>query len=382
VRVTFVQYAGDYREAFERLISGGRETYQAQRYSVNFVGSLPHDVTVVCAVSDETYDVRLPNGVRAIGAGLKHGFRARELIQYLAGTDRLILRSPMEPLLKWARINEVRTICLIADSFQSSGFKQKLKNWLSARHLDHAEWLGNHQLPACKSLQSIGIDPAKIIPWDWPPSHTPYEHSSRKLRSGEVFNLLYVGSVCEAKGVSDLIRAIAGQDRIHLTVVGPLLEPMPQASNVQFAGLIPNDEVPSAMREADAVVIPSRHEYPEGLPLVIFEALATRTPIIASDHPMFIEPLKDAALIFSAGDRRALLAAVQKLAFDPSLYARLSCACLPAWERLQIPVTFGDLIERWLADDARWLRANSLGMGGVEAGEGGREGRAEVIAAE
>jgi len=41
------------------------------------------------------------------------------------------------------------------------------------------------------------------------------------------------------------------------------------------------------MRSADAIVIPSRHEYPEGLPLTIYEALAARTPIVASDHQCF-----------------------------------------------------------------------------------------------
>ena len=40
MRLTFVQYGGDYREAWERFESGGKATYQAQRYSVNFVGSL------------------------------------------------------------------------------------------------------------------------------------------------------------------------------------------------------------------------------------------------------------------------------------------------------------------------------------------------------
>ena len=40
MRLTIVQYAGDYREAFERFERGGRATYQAQRYSVGFVGSL------------------------------------------------------------------------------------------------------------------------------------------------------------------------------------------------------------------------------------------------------------------------------------------------------------------------------------------------------
>src|SRR6185436_4985731 len=77
MRLTIVQYAGDYREAWERFEAGGKANYQAQRYSVGFVGSLAHQleqVAVICALTDEPYDVILPNNVRAIGAGLKPGF--------------------------------------------------------------------------------------------------------------------------------------------------------------------------------------------------------------------------------------------------------------------------------------------------------------------
>ena len=76
LRLTIVQYGGDYRQAFERLSSGGKETYYAQRYSVNLVGSLAQrveQIAVICAVSETTYDFVLANGVRAIGAGLKSG---------------------------------------------------------------------------------------------------------------------------------------------------------------------------------------------------------------------------------------------------------------------------------------------------------------------
>jgi hypothetical protein len=40
MRLTIVQYAGDYREAWERFEAGGKATYQAQRYSVGFVAEL------------------------------------------------------------------------------------------------------------------------------------------------------------------------------------------------------------------------------------------------------------------------------------------------------------------------------------------------------
>src|SRR5437016_13762489 len=71
LRLTIVQYAGDYREAFERLENGGQETYHAQRYSINLIGSLAQQleqVCVVCAITEKRYDTILANGWRAIRA--------------------------------------------------------------------------------------------------------------------------------------------------------------------------------------------------------------------------------------------------------------------------------------------------------------------------
>jgi glycosyltransferase involved in cell wall biosynthesis len=129
--------------------------------------------------------------------------------------------------------------------------------------------------------------------------------------------------------------------------------------------VIANEDVPVTMRAADAVIIPSRHEYPEGLPLTIYEALAARTPIIASDHPMFRGALahEETALVFPAGDVGALADAIRRLTTDAALYALLSENSERAWEALQLPVAWGELIERWLADDQDWLREHRFNSG-------------------
>lgn len=351
MNVTLISYAGDYREAFERLSAGGKETYQAQRYSVDFLGSLPFAVTHVCAICPEPYDVRLGNGVRAIGVGFKPGFDARDLWPFIPQTDRLILTTPMIPVLTWARRNGVRTMLAMADSFRNDTWRRKLKNRWIAQHLNRAEWVGNHQKPASLSLLSIGVEAAKVVPYDWPARRSTQK--PRQLGKGQ-FSMLYAGTVCEAKGVADLIRALPHD--CSLTAAGPVVDPMPERSNVTFLGQVPNDEISGLMRKADAVVVPSRHEYPEGLPLTILEALAARTPIIHSDHPMF----PPVGVSFAAGDVESLSAAINRLRSDPALYARLSENAAAEWDALQIPVTYGELIERWLADDEEWLRQQSF----------------------
>jgi glycosyltransferase involved in cell wall biosynthesis len=387
MRLTIVQYAGDYREAFERFASGGKATYQAQRYSVDFVGSLAQrleQVVVICAMCDAPYDVVLSNKVRAIGAGLKPGFHPRELVPILTRTvpDRICLTTPMIPLLKWARRNRVRTITALADYFRKGGPRTAFRNWLAARELNNAnvEWVGNHQIGACLSLLDIGVQADKVVPWDWPPSHRPSDYTPRDRDPSAQFRLAYVGLVEEAKGVGDLLRALqklkADGLNAFLTVAGRdaddrmarLASSLGLGQSVRFAGLIPNEDVPGVMREADAVVIPSRHEYPEGLPLTIYEALAARTPIVASDHPMFRGAVfeEESAIIFPAGNADALASAIRRLSQDAELYSRLSANSEAAWRALQLPVSWGDLLERWVSDtptDRQWLWDHRLSSG-------------------
>jgi glycosyltransferase involved in cell wall biosynthesis len=387
MRLTIVQYAGDFRESWERFEAGGKATYQAQRYSVGFVASLAQrleQVAVICALTDRAYDVVLPNKVRAIGAGLKPGFHPRELVPVMARTapDRLTLVTPMVPLLKWARKNRVRTLATLADSFQPGGLRSTIqqRGLAFALNRPNVEWVGNHGIAACLSLLNIGVRPDKIIPWDWPPSHRPSDYAPRVLDSSKPFSLVYVGSVTEDKGVGDLLRAIEHlrQEAMcpEVTIVGRdpdgrihnLASLLGVDQHVRFAGMVPNEDVPAAMRAADAVVIPSRHEYPEGLPLTIYEALSARTPIIASDHPMFRGALthEKSALVFPAKDSHALASAIRRLGSDAQLYARLSRNGEAAWKALQLPVSWGGLVERWLADtteDHAWIRGHRLVSG-------------------
>jgi hypothetical protein len=387
MRLTIVQYAGDYREAWERFERGGKATYQAQRYSVGFVGALARrldQVAVICALTSEPYDVILGNGVRAIGAGLEPGFDPRDAVPALARTepDRLVLTTPQVPLLKWAAKRRIPTLTTLADSFRRAGPIAMIRQRLLARELNrtNVDWVGNHGIGACLSLLDIGVRGDRIIPWDWPPSHRPSDHSPRKRQCLKPLKLVYVGSVVEAKGVGDLLHAVHRLSRDGsapgLTVIGHdpdgnmkrLASSLGLDAIARFAGTMANEDVPVAMREADAVVIPSRHEYPEGLPLTIYEALAARTPIIASDHPMFRGALVhgESALVFAASDPDALASAIGRLASDSTLYARLSTNSAAAWEALQLPVAWGTLIEKWLSDDAAdkdWLWQHRLTSG-------------------
>lgn len=385
MRLTIVQYAGDYREAFNRLNGGGKQTYQAQKYSVDFVGAISKEIeelTVICALTDEPYDEVLPNGVRAIGGGFRQGFRMALLTDLLekASPTRLWISTPIHPVLSWAAKREIPTIAVLADSFNKGGTREWIRKKRIARLLNKPaiRWVGNHGLSACLSVQSIGVSPHKIVPWDWPSAATPADFPVRELKSVGPHTILYVGSVSEPKGVKELLNAAAwfNSDQVRFRIVGidagramqKHSDQLDLSRIVTFAGPVPNEDILSEMRRADIVVVPSRHEYPEGMPLTIYEALSARTPIVASDHPMFRRVLidGDTAVIFRGGDSERLGTAIRALLSNPCLYNKLSRNSADAWERLQLPVKWGALLRAWVANDSQsesWIHEHRLHSG-------------------
>ncbi|WP_121820805.1 glycosyltransferase family 4 protein [Halostella salina] len=109
------------------------------------------------------------------------------------------------------------------------------------------------------------------------------------------YDLLYVGSLDEHKGVDRLVPVLTRlNDRtdasVRLTVVGDggLRSKMEAqaadggvADRVTFTGWVPNDELPGVFAAHDCFVYPGRWDEPFGR--VFLEALATGTPVVASD---------------------------------------------------------------------------------------------------
>ncbi len=386
MRLLIVQYGGDYREVFQRLAESGVETYHAQKYLINAVVDISkqiEEVTLFCCRTSESYSAVLQDGLRAVGAGLDPYKQKTELLKLIAEQNptHLVIHAPIPALFQWAIQNKIRTLGLLADSFSTKGLRQQVRNYFLARLLNnkHIDLIGNHGINASLSLQKIGVNPNKIIPWDWPHFITPDFFPPKNLPDNKnPLNLIYVGSVEERKGVGDIIRAVAKLKNlpVNLQVVGKgeidyFIQQAKQLNIedcVNFLGLVPHHQIIDLMREANIVIVPSRHEYPEGFPLTIYEAFCSRTPLVASDHPMFKGNLQHGvnAMTFPAGDSTALAACIEKLLLDPKLYYSLSEASNDAWKRLQIPVKWAELVKRWLynsPEDQHWLSEHRLASG-------------------
>ena len=388
MRLLFVQYAGDYREAFQRFAAGGGETYYAQKYSVDAVTDIAkqiEEVTVLCCMTKEPYNEVLENGVRAIGAGFDKDIQINTLLKLIEEQKptHLIVRTAKREIFRWAVSKKVRTMALFAESISQRGLRSKLRNYLLADLLNNkqVEWVAAYGLNSAVLFQQIGVKADKIIPWDFIVTETPDSSPPKSLqRYQKDWQLFYIGSMIEAKGVGDVLEALAKLRAknfpVSLKIAGRdeneyFLNKARQLQIedcVDFLGLVPNNTVLPLMKEADVVLVPSRHEYPEGFPLAITHSLCARTPIIASDHPMFLDNLKDglSAMIFPAGNAGALSECIEKLLSNPELYWSLSFESKEAWERLQIPVKWAELINRWIDDspeNKQWLFEHRLSSG-------------------
>jgi colanic acid/amylovoran biosynthesis glycosyltransferase len=150
--------------------------------------------------------------------------------------------------------------------------------------------------------------------------------------------VLFVGRFVEKKGVPHLIEAMRLLDargsaaRLVLIGDGPLSGALREQAQglkrVAFLGWLPNSEVRRWMRGAIALCVPSvtgRDGDSEGLPTVIFEAMAEAVPVVGSDHAGIAEAVEHGrtGLLVPEGDPSALADALASLIESRELRQRL-----------------------------------------------------------
>ncbi|KPP83934.1 MAG: Glycosyltransferase [Rhodobacteraceae bacterium HLUCCA08] len=379
-RILFVQH-GDFRADYKRLQAGEAEAYRDQKRSVDFAAGLADgNAVTVLRLGPEDYDEMLAPQLQTIGIDKANltAARASAVMDRIAPTH-LVLRSPRSAFLLAAARRGTFVLPSFADIFQSGG----PGSWLRHRHLRHlldrcrAPCVANHSLNASRSLaQIVRIDAARIVPWDWskvplagPPKPAPVDPREPTL--------FYAGSLVASKGVGDLIDAVAALDRLGLqaraTIAGPgdatqwraYADTRGVGDRISFPGRIPNSEVRAAMRASDFVVVPSRPDYPEGLPNVIYEGLASRSVVALSDHPAFAGRLdRDRhCLVFKAADPTDLATQIARACADPGLYRAVSSASEDAHESLYLGMEWTGLVTTFLDDPedrTGWVAPNSL----------------------
>ena len=159
------------------------------------------------------------------------------------------------------------------------------------------------------------------------------------------FALLFVGNLLERKGVKDLLNAFARPEiksrNITLTMAGggpvqtyrTMATDLGIGARVTFPGWVSQEDARALMVSSDALILPA---YDEGLPLVILEALASRTPVICTPVGSIPEVLDDrrTALFVSPGDEASIAAAIVLLHDNGQIGKDLSAAGAALYDRL------------------------------------------------
>jgi L-malate glycosyltransferase len=176
----------------------------------------------------------------------------------------------------------------------------------------------------------LGLDPARFRRRD------DAELRSRLDLRGFVVG--FVGRLLAMKGIHVLAEALAGASFDWTWLVlgdGPEREAMVARaraggweSRLRIVETVPHAEVPAYLDLMDVVVLPSltTPRAREQFGRVLVEAMACEVPVIGSDSGSIPEVVGDAGRIVPEGSVTALAVALEDLAADPALRARLGAA--------------------------------------------------------
>lgn len=174
---------------------------------------------------------------------------------------------------------------------------------------------------------------------------------------GRPCKILFLGVVCERKGVPVLIEALADPALSSLgwTAIfagnGEVEHHRAQARSLglagrtHFTGWVDEQGARALLAEADILVLPSRNE---GLPMAILEAMAYGLAIVATPVGAIADAVTDGetGLLAPVGDSRALAGALGRLVADPALRRSLGAQARRRYEAMFDITAYNRRLER------------------------------------
>ena len=375
-RIAAVQH-GDYLDALRLIGRRDPEPYFGMGYSLRVLGDLfAGREHLVISLNAPPYRMlhdggelvgmpapKVPRPVPETVSMLLWAEQIRRELKRFRPTHLLLRSAGFIALrtLDYSVRNGVDTLVIFASRFDSASWTDRFLNPRLVGLLNRREvfLVGNHKSPATDSMVAFGVTAEKAVAWDWPGLRHPKDYPVKSL--GTKLEVVYVGAIAEDKGVGDLIDAIGllrstGLD-VRMTAAGdgPDLERMRLRAErvpgnaVRLLGRIGNDEAFRLMEGSSVVCVPSRHVFSEGMPLTLTEALASRSPVVISDHPVFVRAFQQGRGVRFAPEKQpaALGAALREVLTDSTLYRDLSISTAEAFARVECTTSFGDLLDRW-----------------------------------
>ena len=218
-------------------------------------------------------------------------------------------------------------------------------------------------------LVHVGVDPDLFKPM---PGVTPVAGRMITTASADV----------ELKGLKFLLEAMAklrAERDVSLTVIGrakeggpsaKLIKELGLADHIQFVTGVPDERIVELYAESELAVVPSLYE---GFSLPAVEAMATATPLVATDGGALPEVTGiDGETVFrcEAGNADSLASALRRAFDDPELRARVGHAGRETGERALHLAPYRD------------PHRGPVSRGDPDAGRAGRAGRPRLPGSE
>jgi glycosyltransferase involved in cell wall biosynthesis len=164
----------------------------------------------------------------------------------------------------------------------------------------------------------------------------------------------FVGRLAEEKGIVALLGAAAREPGV-VRVIGdgpraPLVEQAAKGGHVEYLGPLEPSAVRDEMRRAAALVVPSTCF--EGFPMVVVEAYATGTPVIASRLGSLAEIVEDGVtgLLVTPGDATELARSVRWAVDHPEAMREMGATARRRYEsRFRGPSHLAALVDAYQA---------------------------------
>jgi phosphatidylinositol alpha-mannosyltransferase len=274
-----------------------------------------------------------PTTVGILGRELRHG-----------GYDLVHVHEPNAPYSSWyatesARVPVVGTFHTYSTSAMVSRFTanvlgaRRLYAKLSARIAvsEAAQWTAQRYYGGRYTIVPNGVDLAAAQPDD--------------SRPHEELRLLFIGRADERKGLPVLLRAFEALRGVgvpaRLTVAGPTAEEVEplllDPEGIELVGQVDDAEKWPLLGGADLLCAPSLGG--ESFGMVLTEAFASGTPVVASDIAGYRDVVSDGrhGVLVPPGDASALGEALLELASDPGQRADMAAAARERAERFAWP---------------------------------------------
>ncbi len=297
------------------------------------------------------------------------------------GYDVLHIHEPVVPLLSWDALCSTHELPIVGTFHTYS--ENRLTNGLAAGPLggrrrmnrlhariavsEAAAWTARRFYGGRYRIVPNGVHLLDgVAACDEHPAEAPGE---RPLR------ILFIGQAVERKGLPLLLRAFeALREEIPatLTLVGASSEEvahmMLDDRGVHALGKVSEEHKREELARAEVLCAPSLHG--ESFGMVLTEAFAASTPVLASDIAGYRDVVRDRrdGLLVPPGDALALAEALRTLALDAGLRARMAVSAHERAERFAWPHVAAEVIDCYEQARAVGSPSTRLGRAAVRHG--------------